>query len=310
MVLIDQNRNLHLNPDLNTWLTHCANVMQRRLTLKEKNFLTRCYRINVVSGIPICYEDFKTVLGDNYRGNFRALKHKLNALFEEVRNGKPKYYKMSGLYLDKELTDRYTGKPISSRIYADLDIILSLTKHEKLQMHGLLFKCKTSGFHQALLEQGHIPGSNNAITLSLPVDKLVDVSVTLYSTEYMLIRLGCTYNPFNVDDYGIISLISLLGKIEYCLKILSKIDFQIEQVSNWRWKHFDLNRDSIHYDFPTDDYTIHHIFGYFQIYNKKFPDGKTRIRAEKQLDIDNTIEEVIHTPIFQKASELERENEK
>ncbi len=280
--------------------------MQRTLTLKEKNFLTRCYRINVVSGLPICYEDFKDVLGDNYKGNFRAIKHKFNILFEVVQNGKPKYYKMAGLYLDKELTDKYTGMPIPARIYADLDTIFALAKHEKLQMHGILFECKTSGLYSALLEQGHPIGSNNAITISLDVDKIVDVSITLYSTENMLVRLGCTFNPFSYDDNGIISLIFLLGKIEYCLKILSKTDFQIEPIIKWRWKHFDLNRDSIHYDFPTDDYTIHLIFGHIQVYNKKFPDGKERIRIEEQLDIDNTIEEVIHTPKFVKASELER----
>ena len=303
---INANRNQHLNQDLNTWLTHCVNVIQRKLTRKEKVFLTRCYRINVVSGLPICYDDFKGVLGDNYKGNFRAIKYKLKALFEVVDTGKPKYYKMVGLYLDKELTDSYTSMPISARIYADLDTLFALSKHEKLQMHGILFMCKTSGLYSALLDQRYPITNNNSITLHLDVDNVVDVSITLYSTENMLVRLGCTFNPFSYDDNGIILLIFLLGKIEHCLKFLSKTDFQIEPVTKWRWKHFDLNRDSIHYDFPTDDYTIRLVFGHIQIYNKKLPDGKERIRIEEQLDIDNTIEEVIHTPKFVKASELER----
>lgn len=305
MASIIENQNQGLNPDFNTWLTHCINVMHRRLTLRERNFIKRCYRINVVSGIPICYEDFKEMWKSNYKGNFRAMKHKLNALFDVVSTGKPKYYKMNGLYLDKKLTDKYTDYPISARIFADLDIILSLATHEKIQMHGLLFKCKTSGLYSALLEQGHTPDSNNAITISLPTDKIVTTSITLYSTDIMLIRLGCTYSPFDYDDNGVISLIFLLGKIEHCLKILSKTDFQIEPITNWKWKHFDMNRDAIHYDFPTDDYTISLVFGHIQVYNKKFPDGKERIRVEEQLDIDNTIEEVIHTPMFQKASELQ-----
>ncbi len=309
MISIEDNRNMHLNPDLNVWLTHCVNVLQRKLTHKEKKFLTRCYNINVVSGNPICYDDFKEVLGVNYKGNFRAIKHKLKALFEIVQKGKPMYYKMKGLYLDKELTDKYTSMPISSRIYAQLDTILSLCTHEKILMHGILFQCKTFGLYSALLDQGHNLDSNKAITISLPVDKIVDVSITLYSTENILIRLGCTYSPFSYDPTGIISLVSLLGKIEYSLKILSITDFQIEPVVNWSWKHFDLNKDSIHYDFPTDEYTMHLVFGHMQVYNKKFPDGKTRIRVEQQLDINNTIEEVINSSMFQKASELERSNE-
>lgn len=281
--------------------------MHGKITHRDRGFLKRCYRINVVSGIPICYEDFKGVLGDKYQGNFRAIKHKLNALFEQVRSGKPKYYKMLGLYLDKELTDKYTDTPIASRIYADLDIILSLATHEKKQMHGILFKCKTSGLYSALLEQGHTTDSNNAITISLPVDKIVDTSITLYSTDNMLIRLGCTYSPFGYDDNGIISLIFLLGKIEYCLKILSKTDFQIEPITNWIWKHFDMNKDSIHYDFPTDNYTMHLIFGHIQVYNKKFPDGKERIRVEEQIKLDNTIPKELSTVRYQRASELQRE---
>ena len=310
MTLVNQNRHQHLNPDLNTWLTQCINVIQRRLTHRDRNFLKRCYNIIVLSGLPICYEDFKETWKYNYQGNFRAIKHKLNPLFEVVSKGKPMYYKMVGLYLDKELTDKYTSIPISARIYANLDIVFSLATHEKLQMHGLLFKCKTFGLYSALLEQGHTPDSNNAITISLPVDKIVDTTVTLYSTDNMLIRLGCTYSPFGVDDNGVISLIFLLGKIEHCLKILSQTDFQIEPITNWKWKHFDMNKDSIHYDFPSDDCTMHLIVGYIQGYNKKFPDGKERIRVEEQHDLDNTIKEVIHTPMFQKASELERENEK
>lgn len=307
MALINENRNQHLNPDFNTWLTHCINVMHRRLTHRERTFLKRCYRINVVSGIPICYEDFKEMLGINYKGNFRAMKHKLKALFEVVSTGKPKYYKMNGLYLDKELTDKYTDYPISARIFADLDIILSLAKHEKKQMHGLLFKCKTSGLYSALLEQGHTSDSNNAITISLPTDKIVDVSITLYSTDIMLIRLGCTYSPFDYDDNGVISLIFLLGKIEHCLKILSQTDFQIEPITNWKWKHFDMNKDSIHYDFPTDDYTISLVFGHIQVYNKKFPDGKERIRVEDQIELDSTIAEELSSVRYQKASELQKE---
>ncbi|MCA9828690.1 MAG: hypothetical protein KC444_09965 [Nitrosopumilus sp.] len=306
MSLINQNRNQHLNPEFNAWLTHCVNVLHHGLTVKDRKFLRRCYNINVLSGIPLCYEDFKDMWKSNYKGNFRAIKHKLNPLFETVLKGKPTYYKLNGLYLDKELINEYTSIPVSERIFANLNILLSITRHERPQMHALLFQCKTFDLYTRLIELGYTPNKKKAITINeIPVDKIITASATIYSNNVMLIRLGCTYFPIDYSNNGWISLISLLSKIEYCLKIsIAQKDCQIEPVKNWKLKHFDMNKDSIHYDFPTDDYTVSMIFGHIQVYNKRFPDGRTRIRVEEQLDLDNTITEELSSDRYQKASEL------
>lgn len=300
------NRNQHLNPQFNTWLTHCVNVLHHGLTVKDKKFLKRCYGIIVLSGIPVCYEDFKDMMGSKYKGNFRAIKHKLNPLFEVVQKGKPTYYCLNGLYLDKELTNQYTTIPVSQRLFATLDILLSMTSHERPQMHAILFQCRASGLYSRLIDLGYIPQKNKSVTIkNIPVDKIIRVSVEIYSTGTVLLRLGCTYCPIEYSNNGFIYLISLLGKIEYHLKIaISQKDFQIEPVNNWKLKHIDLNRDSIHYDFPTDEYTVSMVFDHVQVYNKKFPNGKQRIRVEEQLDLNNTIPEELSTTRFQKTTEL------
>lgn len=305
MTLVNQNRNQHLNPDFNTWLTHCINVIQRRLTLKDRNFLKRCYNINVLSGIPFCYEDFKDMWKSNYKGNFRAIKHKLDTLFEVVQKGKPTYYKLCDLYLDKELTNEYTGIPIPQRLFANLNILLSLCRHERPQIHAFLFQCKTSGLYARLIELGNTPDIKKRITINeIPVDNIITVSITIHSTDTVLIRLGCTYSPVFYSTNGWISVISLLGKIEYHLKVaIAHKDCQIEPVNNWRLRHIDLNRDSIHYDFPTDEYTVSMVFGHIQVYNKTFLDGEQRIRVEEQLELDHLIEEELSSVRFQKAVE-------
>lgn len=297
------NRNQHLNPEFNAWLTHCVNVLQHSLTVKDKKFLKRCYNIIVLSGIPVCYEDFKEILGTNYKGNFRAIKHKLSVLFDVVQKGKPTYYTLSGLYLDKELTNQYTTISISERIFANFDVLLSMTKHEQPHIHNILFQCKSDGLYSRLIELGCTPHKNKAITINdIPVDKIINVSAEVYSTGTVLIRLGCTYSPVKYSVDGFISLISLLGKIEYCLKVLyAQKDCQIEPVNHWKLKHVDLNQDSIHYDFPTADYTISMVFGHIQVYNKKFQD-KQKIRVEEQLEPNNTISEEMNTGRFQKTS--------
>jgi hypothetical protein len=300
------NRNQHLNPKFNAWLTHCVNVLQHGITVRDKKFLKRCYNIIVLSGLPVCYEDFKDMLGSKYKGNFRAIKHKLNRLFVVVQKGKPTYYSLNGLYLDKELTDKYTAIPISQRLFASLDVLFSMTSHEIPQMHAIIIQCKTSQLYPRLLELGYSHDANKSVTINdLPIDKIVRVSVTVYSTGTMILRLGCTYSPVAYSNNGFISLISLLGKIEYCLKsAVAQKDFQIEPVTKWKLKHIDLNKDSIHYDFPTDEYTMSLVFGHVQIYNKKLPNGKQRIRVETQIDMNNTMSEELSTDRFQKSTEL------
>jgi len=300
------NRNQHLNPKFSSWLTDCINVLGHGLTLQDKKFLKRCYNINVLSGIPICYDDFKGILGKNYKGNFRARKTKLKSLFELVIKGKPCYYKLTGLYLDKELTNEYTSIPISERIFANLDILLSMTSHEKPQIHNILFGFKTHELYQKLIELGYSTHQNKAITIKdIPVDKIIKVNAEVYPNGLILLRIACTYSPIDYSPNGFISLFHLLGKIEHCLKTgIAFKDFQIEPVNHWKFKHFDLNKDSISYDFPTDEYTVSMIFGHVQVYNKKFPNGKQKIRVEEQLEPNTTSVEELSSSRFQKASEL------
>jgi len=139
----------------------------------------------------------------------------------------------------------------------------------------------------------------------IPVDKIIKVSAEVYHTGLVLLRLACTYSPIDYSPNGFILLFHLLGKTEHCLKtsIVFK-DFQIEPVNHWKFKHFDLNKDSISYDFPTNEYTVSMIFGHVQVYNKKFPNGKQKIRVEEQLEPDTTSTEEISSSRFQKASEL------
>ncbi len=310
MTFIDQNRNQHLNPEFNAWLTHCVNVLQRRLTLKEKNFLKRCYNINVISGIPLIYDDFKEMWKSNYQGNFRAIKLKLSPLFEVVRKGKPTYYKLNGLYLDKELTDEYTGIPISERIFANLNILLSMCRHEIPQIHNIVFSFTTSGFYDRLLRLDYKTTKNKIILLNdIRIHNKIDIKAEVYSTGKVILHLACTYNPIDYTANGFIQLISLLGQVYHSLKHdIAHLGFDIEPTHNWIFSHVDLNKDSISYDFPTKDYTVRMVFGHVQVYNKTFPDKKQRIRVEEQLELDNTIEEELSSVRYQKASELQRED--
>lgn len=294
-----QNRNLGLNPKINTFLTNCINTYQHVLTHKDKEFLKRGYRINAISGIPFSFMDYQDMLGTNYKGNFRARILKLSPLIEKVLSSIPSYYKIRGLYLDKELTNKYTALPLFERIFGDLEVLFAMTRHETLQMHKIFLKCTSSGLHERLIEQGIKPTSNGSISINgLDVDSTVTASLQIYSTGTILTKLGCTYNPIDYSSLGFLNLSAYMGKIEYHLKALAKKDFQIEQIPNWKLKRIDLNRDSLSYSFPTDDFTVHIVHNHAQIYNKKFPNGKQKIRFEDQIEPDNTISQEMNTSRF------------
>ena len=78
----------------------------------------------------------------------------------------------------------------------------------------------------------------------------------------------------------------------------------MESVANWHFKYFEFNKDSIQYDFPTNDYTVHMVFDHVQIYNKKMLNKTSVIRTEEQCTPNTTILEELDNVEFVRASKL------
>lgn len=304
--IILENRNQHLNPQINTFLTDCSNTLQRQLTDKEKKFIKRAYHINVLSGLPFSYFDFPNLSKTDNQTYFRQLILKLKPIIEIVQGGKPKYYKLKRLYLDKELTDRYTSISINDRIFSNLNILFGMTSHEIPQLHKIAFSFNTHGLYERLLQLSYKTTKNKIILLpDIRIHNKIKVNAEVYPTESVILHLACTYTPIDYTFTGFIQLIALLGQVYHSLKRdIAHIDFEIEPVEKWKFIHFDLNRDSISYDFPTKDYTVSMVFRHVQVYSKTFPDGKQKIRYEEQIEPNHVISDELSTPRFQKASEL------
>ena len=297
------NKNKDVNPFFNTFVTNCTNSLQRNITHKEIKFLKRAYEINVISGIPFCYYDFKDTLKSNH---FRQIIHKLKPIIILKHKGKPTYYQLKGLYLHKKLTEKYTAIPINQRMFADFEIILSMVKHEPAAIHDIRIEATTSGLYDNLILLGHKPNSHNKI-ITLHFEGLtpnIDTKVNVHSTGTVLIILGCTYHPISYSDDGFITLFSHLGSVRTVLGVECHNNFQIEPVLNWRFKMFDFNKDSISYNFPTNDYTVHAVFDHVRIYKKKMRKGSTIFRLEKQVLPNTTLSEELHLSEFRRASEL------
>ena len=298
-----KNPNQSLNPPFNAFVTDCTNTLQRSVTNKELELIRIAYQINVISGIPFSYLDFAPKIDSGY---FRVIINKLKPIVITKRKGRPAYYQLKGLCLDEKLTEEYTALPVDQRLFANLDILLSMTKHQPPAMHDIRIKTTTCGLYEKLLQLGYEPNKQNKIiTLSLgKLIPLIDTKVNVHSTDTLVVILGCTYHPIPYSSKGFITLISHLGSVRTFLELTCKRTFQVEPIMNWKFKLFDFNKDSVRYNFPSNDYTVHVVFDHVQVYNKKMLGGSTVIRTEKQIVLDTTISEEVDKAEFRRASEL------
>ena len=303
MTTIPKNHNQSLNPTFNEFLTNCTNVLHRSITNRVRKLLGRAYAINVISGITFTSHDFQDILTDTY---FRVIIHKLRPLIITKKKGIPCHYQIRGLYLDEKLTEEYTALPVNQRLFANLDILLAMVKHQPPAIHDIRIHATASGLYERLIQLGHKPNKKNKIiTLSLgELTPLIDTKVNVHSTGTVAVILGCTYHPIPYSTSGFTTLISHLGSVRTFLELTCKNVFQIEPIPNWRFKYFHFNKDSIEYNFPTNEYTLHVVFDHVQVYNKKMLDGSIVIRVEKQIVPNTTIVEELDKIESRQASEL------
>jgi hypothetical protein len=296
-----ENQNTELNPTLTVFLTDAANTLRRNLTKKQKEFLTRAYRICAICGRPFWYPDFKHLFSN---GAFRQHITNLRPIIENHTNTNPAQYHLRGIYLNKTLTESYTDLKPNELIYQNLNVVLSAVTHEKPLIHDIRLETKTSDLYENLILKGHKPNEQNGIiTLTLNGNSYFTTKVNV-TKDSIFVIIGCTHDPIEYSHAGIITLVGHCGEVVRFLKELAGFEFAYEPYFNWRFKYFHLNKDSIEYDFPTNDYTINVIFGHTQIYKHEKPNGNCVIRSEEKLTPKTTILEEIQTPRFQKASEL------
>gem|GEM_PF-1902438 len=297
---IHYNPNLHFNRKLTDHLTNCANSLGRKLTKSEKEFLSRNYRINSISGRPFTYYDHKPYMS---QAQYRQHIHNLRPIIEIVNNTNPKQYKNKGLYLDEKLTEKYTDLSFDQLAYHSLDVILSLVKHEQVYMHDIRISCKTSDIYENLIKRGQTPNpQNKMITIPISCNSSFNTKVNVTKNSIIVI-IGCTHNPIEYSRAGILVLTEYLGEVIYHLKGLSNTEFLYEPVFNWQFEYFHLNRDSIEYDFPKG-YVLNLIFGHAYLYKHDLPNGNAKLRLENKESPKTTILAETQRPRFQRASEL------
>lgn len=266
------------NPELASFLTNCGNELGRKLTNKEIDFCKRAYAINVLSRRAFSTDDMKPVCKSN--GVFRQMIHKLTPLLEITVKSIPTWYKFKGLTIDQKLTKKYTELTPTQRVRNELDTRLATVKHEPPMIHNIRIKLETSGLYNNLVTNyPYQPNSQNKIFFLTYEIQNYTAKVSVYPTDSVVVNIACTYSPIEYSTNGFLRLSFLLGKIPVLLDMDSKTNNIIQDVDLWRFTHFDLNRDSVHFDC---DFPLHDVYGHVQMYTKKMLDKSTVFRVEEQ----------------------------
>ena len=295
-----------LNPSFNEWLTDITNSergvthrQQRKPPFKkEKEFLKKCYEINVVKRFFFSKLDFVGMTDDN----FRQYIHKLSPWIEKQINSRPAFYCLSGINVDGITINHTEVNSISD----NFELKLKECKKQPPQMHDLRIETLTSGLYEALLRKNKPHARNKQIHLSMPnISTRFKTKVSVSSNGRLLLMIACTQKPVPYSISGFDELIEYISKISYHLMGYSGFDFVAEPVSQWKISYYHLNQD-LKIDSSMFKYKIENLQEHSVTYLKEL-NGKIVLRYEKTISPNKTIEEEQTTAIEKEQEKLEKE---
>jgi len=278
LTLINQtNAKLTLHPNAN-------------LSDSQIYFLDRMLRINQIEKRPASVDDFTLS-----KVNFRQKILEVKPYTEKVIDGRPAYYKVRGVELpgdQSRITLKHTGVDTSQ-----LEQLLLNCKDSPPMLHDIRFKMD-SDLHEKLLHKGITPDKNNSCIIL--TDKLipnphpfVNFKLLVYPKHIQLI-VGCSRKPLFASPAGMIDLVFVIGRYVELLRIFTIEAFSIPQVSRWICVGYHFNKDG---RLQIHDQNFQYYFEDFQdcmirIYTKHFSKNDTRLRVEKTVGVNKSIEEL------------------
>jgi hypothetical protein len=257
------------------------------LTDKQKEFLKKCYDINVISCKPFTFLDFS--INANV---FQKRISRLTPFFELVFRSSLGFYKLKGIDLYGYVMKNPRGV-MPNQIHPDFEILLNQVQKRPLFMHDLRIQTKVVGLYENLIENNQKPHpKNHSITLSVYCGERFAVKVNIYKTGTLQVMIGCSRQPIIYELWGFSELTSVLGSVCKQLEMISGNYFYSEPIPKWRIVYAHFNRD-LEINGTKFSYCIHDLQHHSVIYNKKFGNGVEKIRTEIHETPNKTIEDIM-----------------
>jgi hypothetical protein len=265
---------------------------------------------------PFTYIDFLEfdVNGEKCKVAYGTFRNKIRTVFKdevEVLYYSPlAYYTLKGNIFANSVTDTHTMDQAcnnNTNKYAHIcnhplyKVIKDLPLGKK-SIHDTRLRLEVPHIWGYLLSHYYIPNSDNEdIYLFNGEENNIKFFVIVHKTNTISISLGCTYFPIEIDIHGIMRLWNTLAIIEERLN--SKVDcdiLKIPQHKCWIVTMWHFSKDAIP-SYSGERFNVE--FGIakeilLRVYTKKWNNGKTKVRLEKQeypmKAIENAIEEKLN----------------
>lgn len=280
------------NPQFEEFVTRICHVNHIKISKKMKKFLKKCYDINVISGRPFDFMDFKPLKVDTVRKRVNRLK----PFIEPVIRSNHTNHKLRGFSLPRYVTKNSRGV-IPNTVDPEFDRMLSEIKRQPLKMHDLRLEAKIAELYENLEEfTDFVPNSKNkAFTIDLSSGERFDVKVNVYRNGKMQIMVGCTQNPLGYDLWGFLELVRLLGYACCRLKGITERNFQHNPIPDWIVQYLHINQDGLEINGKHFSYSINDLANHSVFYLKKFGDSQWKPRFEKHERPNKSIQEITET---------------
>ena len=253
-------------------------------------FLDHMLSINQIEHRPVSRDDYTLT-----KNNFRQKILEVKPYVELVIPGRPPFYKVRGVELpgdQSKITIKPTGVDTSQ-----LERLLLNCKDSLPMLHDIRFKMD-SNLHEKLLHKGITPDKNNScIVLTNRLipnpHPFVNFKLLVYPKHIQLI-VGCSRKPLFYSIAGISDLVFTIGRYIELLRIFTNEAFSIPKVSRWRCKGYHFNKDG---KLQINGQNFEYYFEDFQdcmirIYTKHFSKNDNRMRVEKTVGVDKSIEQL------------------
>ena len=295
---MDSSSNRNTLSNANQDLLTLINQTNAKLTLRPNAnlsdsqiiFLERMLKINQIEKRPVSLHDFNLS-----KNNFRQKIHEVRYYVEKVIDGRPSFYKVRGVDMPGDQS-RITLKPTGVDT-SQLEKILLNCKNQPPMLHDIRFMMD-SDLHEKLLRKDITPNKNNSCIVL--TDRLIPnphpfVNFKLLSyPKHIQLIVGCSRKPLFYSTAGISDLVFTMGRYVELLRLFVNDAFSLPQVSRWRCKGYHFNKDGT---LQISGQNFEYYFEDFQgcmirIYTKHFSKNDTRLRVEKTVGVNKTIEEM------------------
>jgi len=299
-----------LNSDCHRYVTDICHRCDIKFTPRQLKFIEVAHDKHQLTGEYFSRFDFPYLTRNNFSQMIVRINKKLPLIKKEI-SGKAPFYSLIGMYFDQNVTKEHTTVN-TSFINQKIDSLYALAKKQPPFMHDIKLSSRTSQLYDNLLQTGLTPNPyNKQFIIPILANPRFDSKAQISSNGRMDLHIGCSQLPIPCTVDGFAELIEYLGEVKHFLSNRANSNFISEPAHAWIFEYYHFNRDSEPIIDSSYKFSLGQHNQYFYI--KQFDNGEIKGRYEEKRTPKTTIlqeQENILKPVYEKASELQKDEEK